>query len=48
MDKEQINHQAYMDVLDLNEPSMPDCYYYMECYRFWLATNPVDTIWEAV
>jgi len=33
--KEELNHQAYMDVLDYEEPSMPNNTIYMECYRFW-------------
>lgn len=33
--KEELNHQAYMDVLDCNGPSMSHDEYYMKCYRFW-------------
>ena len=30
-----LNRQAYMDVLDCEEPSMPDNEEYMKYYKFW-------------
>lgn len=35
MERENLNHLAYMDVLDCRGPSMPDNEVYMECYNFW-------------
>jgi len=34
-DREALNHQAYMDVLDCKEPSIPENEIYMECYDSW-------------
>ena len=34
-ERDQLNSQAYMDVLDALSPSDPDNPVYMECYRFW-------------
>lgn len=33
-ERENINHQAYMDVLNCEEPQSDD-EYYMKCYRNW-------------
>jgi hypothetical protein len=35
MNKEQLNHLAYEDVLLGNAPSSEN-EYYMQCYQFWL------------
>ena len=40
MAKEEINHQAYKDVLDYKEPTMEYNDYYMQCYRFWYNCDP--------
>ena len=37
MINEQKNHQAYIDVLECNGPSMPDDDEYMKLYRLWNA-----------
>ena len=34
-EKDDLNHEAYMDVLDCREPQMPENEYYMQCYRNW-------------
>lgn len=45
MDKEEKNSQAYLDVLDLESPSIPDDKDYMDSYRFWrgIARWPEDS-----
>ena len=49
-EKDRLNHQAYMDVLDFQEPSMPDNETYMACYRSWrpLQKFPGDDYLEEV
>jgi hypothetical protein len=34
-EEEKLNHQAYMDVLDCKDPSMPYNEVYMKYYRSW-------------
>ena len=38
--REELNHQAYIDVLEGNGPTNQYNEYYMECYRQWYALNP--------
>lgn len=38
--REELNHQAYMDVLDGREPTQKFNDYYMHCYRFWNSISP--------
>ena len=40
MTRDAKNHQAYMDVLDENGPTMEYDEEYMECYRNWYPLGP--------
>lgn len=42
IEKEKLNHQAYEDVMENNDPSLPDNEYYMSCYRSWFAISPYN------
>lgn len=39
-ERERLNHEAYMDILDLNPPRYPNDQYYMSCYTFWYSCDP--------
>ena len=43
MDREELNHQAYNDVLDCNDPSYPENEVYMEYYRFWKSVDSANS-----
>lgn len=38
--REELNHQAYLDVLDGNGPTRRHNEFYMHCYQQWSALNP--------
>lgn len=40
MSKEELNHQAYNDVMELAGATMLENEYYMQCYGFWMNVDP--------
>jgi hypothetical protein len=37
--REELNHEAYLDVLNGNQPTRRYNEFYMHCYRQWYALN---------